>query len=73
MLAPRPEVVAAREAARAKTGYGDWTVASLHAALEATPRIGLWLDTSDQTATETVDDILAALRKTMNADRDAER
>jgi cytidylate kinase len=61
VLAPRPEVVAAREAGRPKTGYGDWTVESLHAALEATPRIGLWLDTSDQTPTETVDAILATL------------
>lgn len=61
VLAPRPEVVAVRELGRPKTGYGDWTVASLHAALEATPRIGLWLDTSDQTPTETVNAILASL------------
>ena len=48
VLAPRLEVVEAREAGRPKTGYGTWTVASLYAALEATPRVGLWLANSDQ-------------------------
>ncbi|MDT0445889.1 AAA family ATPase [Streptomyces johnsoniae] len=62
VLAPRPEAVAAREAARPKDGYGPWTVAALDASLrESTPRIGLWLDTSDQTPSETVDALLAAL------------
>nr|WP_157553213.1 AAA family ATPase [Jiangella gansuensis] len=60
VLAPRPEVVAEREAGRAKTGYGDWTVADLDGALrQGTPRIGLWLDTSTMTLAETVDAILA--------------
>lgn len=60
VLAPRPEVVAAREAGRAKTGYGAWTVADLDESLRAhTPRIGLWLDTSGLTVAETVDAILA--------------
>jgi predicted kinase len=58
VLAPRPEVVAAREAARAKQGYGAWTVAALHADLERTPRIGHWIDTSEQTPEETVDEVL---------------
>ncbi|WP_255308085.1 AAA family ATPase [Streptomyces marincola] len=61
VLAPRPEVVAAREAARAKTGYGLWTVEALDAGLRATPRLGLWLDTSDLTPSETVDALLGAL------------
>src|SRR5688500_4647967 len=48
VLAPRPETVAEREAGRAKRGYGAWTVAELDRGLrEETPRIGLWLDTSD--------------------------
>ncbi|ODB73412.1 phosphotransferase [Micromonospora sp. II] len=60
VLAPRAEVVAARERDRPKTGYGDWPVADLDAGFRAdTPRIGLWLDTSDQTPDETVTEILA--------------
>ncbi|GAB3151597.1 hypothetical protein GCM10027290_41160 [Micromonospora sonneratiae] len=59
VLAPRPEVVAVREQARSKTGYGDWTPHQLDAGLRTeTPRLGLWLDNSDQTPTETVDEIL---------------
>ncbi|MEU0196619.1 MULTISPECIES: AAA family ATPase [unclassified Streptomyces] len=61
VLAPRPEAVAAREAARPKTGYGGgWTVAALDEELRArTPRIGLWLDTSELTVEQTVEEILA--------------
>jgi chloramphenicol 3-O-phosphotransferase len=60
VLAPPVETVIAREAARDKAGYGPHISAhDLHAALhEDTPRIGLWLDTSDQTPEETVDEIL---------------
>lgn len=60
VLAPRADVVAARERDRPKQGYGDWPVADLDAGFRAdTPRIGLWLDTSAQTPEETVDEILA--------------
>lgn len=60
VLAPRPEVVAARERDRPKTGYGDWSPEQLDAGLRTgTPRIGLWLDTSEQRPDETVDEILA--------------
>lgn len=60
VLAPRPEVVATREQARPKTGYGDWSVGQLDAGLRTgTPRIGLWLDTSAQLPEETVDEILS--------------
>ncbi|MEV0325093.1 AAA family ATPase [Micromonospora echinospora] len=59
VLAPRPEVVATRERDRPKKGYGDWPVADLDAGFRAdTPRIGLWLDTSDQSPEETVTEIL---------------
>jgi hypothetical protein len=59
VLDPRPDVVAAREAGRAKTGYGDWSIPKLSAALRAeTRRVGLWLDSSDLTAEATVDAIL---------------
>ena len=60
VLAPRPETVAEREAGRAKRGYGAWTVAELDRGLrEETPRIGLWLDTSDLNVAQTVDAIVA--------------
>lgn len=60
VLAPRAEVVAARERDRPKNGYGDWPVADLDAEFRAdTPRIGLWLDTSEQSPAQTVDEILA--------------
>jgi hypothetical protein len=51
-------VAAARD--RPKSGYGDWPVADLGAEFRAgTSRIGLWLDNSDQTPEQTVDEILA--------------
>ncbi|QNP75941.1 AAA family ATPase [Streptomyces roseirectus] len=60
VLAPDASAVAAREAGRGKTGYGDWSVGELDAWLrERTPRIGLWLDTSAMTPDETVEKILA--------------
>ncbi|WP_406633324.1 AAA family ATPase [Amycolatopsis sp. WGS_07] len=62
VLAPSPEVVARREAARGKTAYqpGDTGIAGLDAYLrEETPHLGLWLDTSELTVEETVEEILA--------------
>lgn len=60
VLAPRADVLAAREAGRTKTGYRALTVQDLDRGLrEETPRLGLWLDTSEQTPDETVDAILA--------------
>ena len=61
VLAPRPEAVAAREAGRPKVAYrdGSHAIADLDAGLRRdTPRIGLWLDTSDQDPTATVDEIV---------------
>lgn len=59
-LCPRPEVVAQREAGRGKTGYGAWGVDEFDRLFrQETPRIGLWLDTSELTAEQTVDAILA--------------
>ncbi|WP_228000010.1 AAA family ATPase [Nocardia australiensis] len=63
VLAPRPDVVASREAGRDKVAYGAFTVGDLDSGLrETTPRIGLWLDTSDLTVEQTVDRILADAR-----------
>lgn len=66
ILAPRADVVRtrdeARQAARGKVAYkpGDEGVAELDAHLRReTPHIGLWLDTSEQTVNETVEEILA--------------
>jgi cytidylate kinase len=60
VLAPTVEVVAAREAGRSKSGYGpDISPEDLHAALMTeTPRIGLWIDTSDMEPADVVDEIL---------------
>ena len=65
VLAPRADVVRkrdeARQAARGKIAYkpGDESAADLDAYLRReTPRIGLWLDTSEQTVDETVEEIL---------------
>ena len=61
VLAPDAAVVARREAARMKTAYvGPVGPAEFDAAFRAdTPRIGVWLDTSEQTAEQTVDEIIA--------------
>ncbi|GGD77829.1 AAA family ATPase [Paenibacillus nasutitermitis] len=59
VLDPNAEAVAARDAARHKTGYGGITVSALQQVLQAdTPRIGLWIDSSGHTPDETVDEIL---------------
>jgi predicted kinase len=60
VLAPRADVVAAREAMRTKTGYDDgWSVEEFDAGFRATtPPLGAWIDSSDQTPDETVDEIL---------------
>ena len=64
VLCPTAEVVAERDASRAKTGYGAWTTAMLDSELRTnTTRVGLWLDTSELTVAETVDTILARLNE----------
>lgn len=74
VLAPRPEVVERREAGRDKKAYGTFTVADLDAGLRGgTARIGLWLDTSDLTVAETVDEILARAEPVYRSTRDCSR
>ncbi len=64
VLAPRMEVVAERERARARKGYGGYTVEALYRGfMEHTPRIGLWLDTSDLTPEETVAEIVRQVKR----------
>lgn len=62
VLDPSPEAIARREAGRTKSAYGPggWSIEQLYALFrEETPRLGLWLDTTNQTAHETVTTILA--------------
>ena len=59
VLLPSVEAITAREAERVHKGYGAWTVEQLHDGfVSETPRVGLWLDTTDLTPEETVDAIL---------------
>lgn len=63
VLCPSPDAVKEREASRTKKGYGDWTVEALdHVLRSETPRIGLWLDTSNQTPEQTADEIIARMK-----------
>ena len=62
VLTPRINVVEQRERDRPKTAYqpDGPTVVDLDGYIRAsTPRIGLWLDTSEQSPAQTVDEILA--------------
>jgi adenylylsulfate kinase-like enzyme len=64
VLCPSPQVVAQREAGRGKVGYSSWTPDALdHELRFNTPRIGLWLDTSNLSVEETVDAILAQIEE----------
>ncbi|HUZ16581.1 MAG TPA: phosphotransferase [Gaiellaceae bacterium] len=62
VLAPSMAAVAAREEGREDKGYTDgWTIDRHYADfVTETPRIGRWLETTEQTPEETVEAILAA-------------
>ena len=60
VLLPSLDAVVDREAEREQKGYGKWTVETLYEGFATeTPRIGLWLDTTELTPDETVEAILA--------------
>jgi len=67
VLAPSVEAVVERELARGTGAYGHWmraaglkdAVAEFQGYLAATPRIGLWLDSSGMTPAATVNAIVA--------------
>jgi hypothetical protein len=63
VLCPQAEVVAARDAARSKTGYAnkEMVYAFDRILRNETPRLGYWLDSTNLTVAETVDRILANL------------
>lgn len=73
VLCPAANVVAARDAARSKTGYTNETaVHAFDCVLRTeTPRLGYWLDTSDLTIEETVENILGHLPQATIADPSA--
>lgn len=72
VLLPSAEAVAAREAGRGKAGYTKWSIEQLYAGFTSdTPRIGLWVDSSDQTPEETVAEILS--RTTGEHEKSVER
>ncbi len=59
VLAPRLAAIEEREAGRAKNAYDRWTAEALDRVLrEETARIGLWIDTSQLSVAETVDEII---------------
>jgi hypothetical protein len=59
VLSPRPVAIKARENARRKTGYSEWSVERLDRVLRTeTLRLGLWIDSSEQTPEQTVEEIL---------------
>ena len=59
VLAPPPALALARAEARDKvSGYGDRTPEALDALLQATPRLGLWLDTVAQKPHQTRNEII---------------
>ncbi|MDL2215847.1 AAA family ATPase [Ruminococcaceae bacterium OttesenSCG-928-N02] len=59
VLCPNAGVVQRREARRGKTGYHGFSVESLvQSFMRETPRIGLWVDNSEQTPEQTVQQIM---------------
>lgn len=63
VLCPDAETVKRREAARGKAGYADFAVESLREMfMRETPKIGFWIDSSNQTPEETLRAILLHFR-----------
>jgi len=59
VLYPNVETVKKRETMRGKVGYTSFTVEDLYADfMKETPKIGFWLDTSEQSPEQSVEDIL---------------
>ena len=59
VLCPDVETVKKREKMREKIGYTGFSVETLHADfMRETPKVGFWLDTSEQSPEQSVQDIL---------------
>lgn len=70
VLHPSAPVLAARERGRGTTLERDWPAIGEEAAyyrdeLDRSPRLGAWVDTSDQNPEETVEEILARLDESL--------
>ncbi len=64
VLCPNTETVKKREKQRGKVGYTGFTVEALYEDfMRETPKIGFWLDTSEQSPEQTVADILLHFAK----------
>ncbi|WP_405152722.1 AAA family ATPase [Paenibacillus sp. FSL K6-0108] len=63
VLCPKVEVVKEREKSRGKVGYSGFMVENLYSDfLRETPQIGFWLDSSEQSPEQSVNDILLHFR-----------
>jgi chloramphenicol 3-O-phosphotransferase len=71
VLLPSAEAIAAREAAREESGYTRWSIEQLHDGfVHGNTRLGLWLDNSQQSPDESVDEILTRKADSEIADMD---
>ncbi|WIV13653.1 phosphotransferase [Proteiniborus sp. MB09-C3] len=63
ILCQNAETVKKREKMRGKVGYTGFTAGTLYADfMKTTPKIGFWLDTSEQSPEQSVEDILLYFR-----------
>lgn len=63
------ETIRARESSRQKTGYGNVTIEDLQDALDSTPKVGHWIDSSNLSVEETVVSVLEAIDENSGAKR----
>lgn len=64
VLCPNVEIVKKREEIRGKVGYASFTVEDLYTDfMKKTPKIGFWLDNSEQSPEQSVEDILLYFEK----------
>jgi len=69
VLLPSVEAVAAREAGRGKKGYAAWQLEEFYDGfVETTPRVGIWLDTTNQTPEQTVAEVISRTRSQIIAE-----
>jgi chloramphenicol 3-O-phosphotransferase len=58
MLCPTEAAIQQRERDRRKKGYTRMTIQQMQRAVSQTPKVGLWIDNSDQTIWQTAEEIL---------------
>jgi Chloramphenicol phosphotransferase-like protein len=63
VLLPSVDALASRDEPRSSRGYGIWSAPELRAVfVDETPRLGLWIDSTDQTPAETVEAVIEHTR-----------